>query len=253
MAAGASQRRHYDLVMASWSDLNVERVQRLARRDNRAFTTVWPNILWVAEQFWQAQSDDEVDHLETWHHLVMSVGNFKRQGGTQICLFGAVPVGGALPTSDDHRESCRVQLMSGEVVLHRDEPSTWARLNEVKGLGVATSTTLLSALWPGAHVIVDRRDLNAAIALNLAQTVDQWGIDPDSSKGIQVSWDWYQWLRERLLSKAEELRAADPEIRLDEVERALYTLDGRVERVKGEQSYTWSEYAAALDTVLLAV
>lgn len=240
--------------MAIWTDLNAARVRNLARRDNRAFTTVWPNILWVAEQFWQAQSDGtEDERLQTWHHLVMSVGNFKRQGGTQICLLEAVPVGKSPPISDDRREACRVRLMSGDVVLQRDEPSTWARLNEVKGLGVATATTLLSALWPGAHAIMDRRDLNATVGLNLAAMVDPEGIDPDSRKGIQVSWNWYPWLRERLLSKAEELRVADPEIRLVEVERALYTLDGRVERVKGGPPYSWSEYATALDAVLLAV
>lgn len=241
-------------VMAGWSHLNDERVRKLASRGNRGFSIVWPNILWVAEQFWQAQSNGAVEErLETWHHLVMSVGNFKRQGGTQICLLEAVPAGKSLAASENRPESCRVQLMSGGVVLQRDEPATWARLNEVKGLGLATATTLLSALWPGTHAIMDRRDLNAAIALSFAETVNQGCVDPGSRKGIQVSWNRYQWLREKLLAKTAELSVADQEIRLVDVERALYALDRRVERVKAQPTYSWSEYAEALDLVLLAM
>ncbi len=79
---------------ASWSDLSVTKVVALAPADDprSGFSTVWRNILWVAEQFWEAQAaTDDVRRLESWHHLVMAVGNFKRQGGTQICLLEAVP------------------------------------------------------------------------------------------------------------------------------------------------------------------
>jgi len=67
-------------------------------------------------------------------------------------------------------------------------------------------------------------------------------------------WDWYQWLRAKLLSKVGQLHVAEPEIRLVEVERALFFLDASVPRpARGMPRYSWSEYSRALDQVLLAV
>ena len=92
-------RREPDQVLG-WSDLNDDRVKTLVAEsaDADAFTVVWPNIEWLADLFWDAQSGSSHERrIETWHHLVMTAGNFKRQGGTKfVCsrqLRSLVPPG----------------------------------------------------------------------------------------------------------------------------------------------------------------
>jgi excisionase family DNA binding protein len=174
--------------MATWASLNEERVKALAgaAEDRPGFAVVWPNILWTAELFWQAQAGrDRNRRVETWHHLVMAVGNFKRQGGTQICLLDAafedqVPPG--------RPESCSVQTLAGEVELRRNTPETWTLLTDnkegVKGVQVAirgaaeylgvSRATIERLVFRGELPIVkvagstryDVEDLNVYIAVN---------------------------------------------------------------------------------------
>ena len=119
----------------------------------------------------------------------------------------------------------------------------------MRGLHVATATTVLSALWPEDHVIIDIRDLRATIGLNLAEVVDQGWVDPDSQRAVRPSWPRYQWLRQKVLSRVEELRAAGAEVDPVDVERALYTLDGKTKRSK--TSMTWKTYVEALGDALM--
>jgi len=149
----------------------------------------------------------------TWHHLVMSVGNFKRQGGSISLL--------ELPSSleptgldGDPLEECNVLVRSrisgvtSAIRLSADDPMTWRLLDQVDGLAVATSTTLLSALWPGRHFVIDVRDLNAAIALDYVEA-QAMGVNPGSQRNVMTTWEWYAWLRDKLFLKTLELKAAD--------------------------------------------
>jgi hypothetical protein len=240
--------------MADWSDLDDQRMKALVvtGEDRPGFGVVWPNVLWTAQLFWQARTAGDHDRrIETWHHLVMAVGNFKRQGGTQICLLRASAEDGIWSDHYARPDLCKVQTLTGEVELRRDAPDTWKLLTSdkecVKGVDVATATTLLSALWPGTHVIIDLRDLRASIGLNLAEAVTGRGVNTDNRRDVEVSWDWYEWMRTKIVSKAVELRT-EPLT----VERALYWLDRRVKRPrKGEPKQSWTEYAEALGGVLL--
>ena len=246
---------------ASWSDLNAARVEGLSPGDDPrpGFSTVWRNILWVAGQFWQAQAArDDARRLETWHHLVMAIGNFKRQGGTQICLLEAVPKDHVWPAQDSIPPTCKVQTLTGQIELDRDDPDSWKQLTTdkkaIQGLQVATATTLLSALWPGRHVIIDIRDLNATIALNMDEVVSRGWLTPGSTESLWVTWDRYDWVRTKLRGKAAELRAGGADVEPVQVERALYTLDQKVLRPrKDEPKMTWQEYADALGEVLAKV
>lgn len=242
----------------NWSDLNAARVALLSPGDDPrpGFATVWPNILWVAEQFWRAQvTGDDARRLETWHHLVMAVGNFKRQGGTQICLLKAVSKDHVWPAPESVPSTCIVQTLTGQIKLDRDDPDSWKQLTTkkkaIQGLQVATATTLLSALWPGSHVIIDARDLNATIALNMSEVVSKGWLTPDSTKSLRVTWDKYDWMRTKLLGRIAALRDGGADVEAIQVERALYTLDQRIPRPgKGEPKMTWQEYVDALSNVL---
>lgn len=245
----------------NWSDLNAARVEALSPGDDPrlGFATVWPNILWVAEQFWQAQAArNETRRLETWHHLVMAIGNFKRQGGTQIYLLKAVQKDHVWPAQDSFPSTCEVQTLTGCIELDRDNPDSWKQLttekNAIKGLQVATATTLLSALWPGTHVIIDIRDLSATIGLNMGEVASMGWLAVDSTKSLTVTWDRYDWVRTKLNGKAAQLREGGADVQPVKVERALYTLDKKVTRPrKSEPNMTWQEYADALGEVLAKV
>jgi hypothetical protein len=236
--------------MTNWSDLDKERVSALSAGQDQptGFAIVWPNILWCAELFWQAQiAGDDARRLETWHHLVMAVGNFKRQGGTQICLLQAVPEGHAWLAQDRRPRSCKVQTVTGEIELIRDDPGSWELLAALKGVEVATATTLLSALWPRSHVIMDTRVLNATMGLNMAEAVEKGWLTTDSRKTIGVSWEMYAWVRSKVLEKTDQLNAEGANVEPVYVERSLYILD---QRVRLPQKLSWNEYAEELGRVL---
>ena len=202
--------------MADWTDLSAARIRALLAKASsaRAFTVAWPNVQRSAMQFWDAQRcGDELAKAMTWHHLVMSVGNFKRQGGSISLL--------ELPSSleptgldGDPLEECNVLVRSrisgvtSAIRLSADDPMTWRLLDQVDGLAVATSTTLLSALWPGRHFVIDVRDLNAAIALDYVEA-QAMGVNPGSQRNVMTTWEWYAWLRDKLFLKTLELKAAD--------------------------------------------
>jgi hypothetical protein len=243
--------------MGDWSDLDLYDVNAFKAMGYglAGFSVVWPSILWVADLFWRAQeSGSDERRAETWHHLVMAAGNFKRQGGTQICLLRRVSDDDAWPDAGNRPCSCTVQALAGEVELRRDSAETWKQLTDktvVKGIGAATATTILSALWPGDHLVIDKRDLKATVALSFDEVAAQKWIDPRSRKDITVSWGWYDWLRGKVLAKTAELASLDPTISVVDVERSLYHLDSLVRRPKrGGQALSWEEYARALSNAL---
>jgi len=58
----------------------VERIRALG--DAWSDGGLWDDILWLADSAWTAPEDDE--RRMRWHHLVMAVGNFKRQNGRRL-------------------------------------------------------------------------------------------------------------------------------------------------------------------------
>lgn len=244
--------------MADWTDLSAGRVRALLAKASttRAFTVAWPNVQRAAMQFWDAQKGgDELAKATTWHHLVMSVGNFKRQGGS-ISLFDLPSSFEPTGLDGDPLEDCNVLVRSrssgvtSAISLAADDPMTWRLLDQVDGLAVATSTTLLSALWPGRHFVIDVRDLNAAIALDFVEAQAK-GVDPASQGNVKTTWEWYGWLRDKLFVKTQELKTADATITFLEVERALYLLDKQVKRPgKGKPLLTYQQYVDLLDKAL---
>lgn len=240
--------------LTTWSGLNAIRVNSLASifNDNDGFSVVWPNVLWTADQYWSAQAQgSESRSIETWHHLVMSAGNYKRQGGAQISLL-RLPNSTWQKLEDQERpERCLVYTKSGSFYLNRDDEITWIRLqNEVSGLALATTTTLLSALWPGDHVIADVLDMSVAFALNLDEVTSFGWVQSEGKKPTPMNWDSYKWLRNLITAKSNELTSSTSVIEPIDIERALYRLGQRVNDARNGGNATWSDYAILVQSTL---
>ena len=94
--------------------------------------------------------------------MLLAVANFK----AQMPIF---PQRLPHPQADDdldRSDALQVPVPGGALTLRSEDPRTWRELSDhISGLGVSRTTTALSALWPGRHVIVDWRAASAAAAL----------------------------------------------------------------------------------------
>jgi hypothetical protein len=227
----------FDLVMNSGRELpqlDDRTVQRLADRWND--TGLWNDVLRLADHFWSCPDGDHA----TWHHLLLSVGNFKRQGGARLQI--------RMPDNDlagvDRRDRFWVPGLESPVELAVEDYCSWNELAvHISGLGVATTTTLLAALWPGRHVIFDQRVHWAVTGLRAAAGLPtEPPIEPRSSTALKRTFFSYRKARGWIFDTA-EATGKDPVV----VERALYELARAVSSVKGR---TWFEYGKVLEQEL---
>jgi hypothetical protein len=204
---------------------------------------LWDDIQVLAGRFWNAK--DDKTRLLCWHHLVLAVGNFKRQPGRRLRP-------SALASLDDYRKFARSEatVIPGVKNTQRicaDDSRSWQSLMDVlPGARTATTTTLLAALWPEKHVVFDRRVHWAANALRICSKLcPTLGIEPRSSSWQEITLGDYVVIRDWLLATAEQLRVPP-----NAIERALYLLDSRVPSSEGE---TWSHYAERIGQQLSAL
>jgi hypothetical protein len=131
---------------------------------------LWDDILWLADRAWGATH--EVERRVTWHHLVMAVGNFKRQTNRRLHparLWEAKLTHAPRPTI------FRVPDSERGFDLGIDDASSWRQLQILmRGAAAPTVTTLLASLWPEEHHILDWRVLAASAALTLGGPDDLW-------------------------------------------------------------------------------
>jgi len=184
----------------------------------------------------------------------MSAGNFKRPGGTQISLLRLARTGNNDLEQLVHPDSCVVYTKNGALTLRRDDLDTWIRLSEqVSGLSVATTTTLLSALWPGHHVIADLFDVSVTIALNLDEAIKFGWIRLEAATPTPMGWDTYVWFRSKVVARSIDLSSGELVIRPIDVERALYTLGRRANDAKHGENLHWNAYSELVETVFQAI
>lgn len=199
--------------------LRHRQIEVLRKRFAPGDCQLWNDIAGLADSFWASDCG-----LRQAHHLMMAVGNFKRQAGT-IRL--KEPLSWT-PRKSSGRDTC----MIGGYVLKRDQLESWksfcGEARGVTGFGVATTTTLLSALWPDHHVIIDQRALRALIGLRLAWDkgcpISGTKCTPESLD--TVTWEDY-WTDSEFKSsyRKEVLASAGPIFAPVDVERALFELD----------------------------
>jgi hypothetical protein len=215
--------------------LTVSQVDLLNDKFGSSGTQLWDDIECLADMFWES----DCDRIRG-HHLLMTVGNFKRQGGTVIYTRDPLCVPGSRQAASRDM-TCSIEGAG----LIRDDPESWRAFSGksgIQGLGVATTTTLLSALWPRHHLVIDERALHALIGLRGVRGAG-WHLpvgDGSTSAPLRkVDWDDYEWYREQILEAAR----ASEDLAPVRVERALYVLD---RLVPSRKSRTWQEYGEGL-------
>lgn len=94
--------------------------------------------------------------------MLLAVANFKAQMPIFPQRLPHPQAGDDLDRSD----ALQVPVPGGALALRSEDSRTWRELpDHISGLGVSRTTTALSALWPGRHVIADWRAASAAAAL----------------------------------------------------------------------------------------
>lgn len=195
---------------------------------------LWEDTLWLSQRFWGANSADE--EAIAWHHLVLAVGNFKRQNGRRLHPGRLYEFPQAAAVGRD-----RFSLLP-DLEVERDGKESWERLESaLPGAGLATTTTLLAALWPEHHFVFDWRVQAAADALRINA-----GLKPSHPTQLEMAGKKrpvpnmgdYALVRSWLGSI---------DCKLVVSERALYRLSQRVKAVKGR---SWPDYSSAVAVVL---
>ncbi len=212
--------------------LNAEAAHRLsASWDDGG---LWNDICWLAERF--LASDESNARAVAWHHLVLAIGNFKRPTGRRLrpAHLSPRPSG----SSSERAPTLLVPGLDRPVMV--TDIATWRCLAEsIPGAGVATTTTLLSALWPGDHIVFDWRVHAAANALRIGAAMEPTpGVTPESTVGATETFEDYRLVRKWVVKTAMRVGAKPVDI-----ERALYRLS---QGVPDEPGRTWMQYATAV-------
>jgi len=126
--------------------------------------------------------------------------------------------------------------------IHRDSQESWRQLEAaLPGAALATTTTLLAALWPDDHFVFDWRVEAAANALRIdaGLPATRWAeSEMEGRKRTTSDFSDYATVRSWL---------CEIDCPLNSLERALYRLSQKVPSVKGR---SWPDYASAVANVL---
>ena len=200
---------------------------------------LWEDVLRLSGHFWAATGDS--DRLLAGHHLVLAIGNFKRQPGRRVRPATLTSVK-RLPTGVERRIS--VPLDAGELTLRRDDPRTWSALSVgLPGAAVPTTTAVLASLWPDHHFVFDRRVHAPANGLRIAGDQSPTsGVNPDSITPVAETFEAYDTVRSWVLDTADHLN-----LEPWEVERALYELS---QQIRDSDNRSWREYGEAISRIL---
>lgn len=193
----------------------------------------WQNIRVLADRLLGTPNSEQPCDQELFHHLMLAVGNFKRQAGD---IHLAVEIADYFAT----RQSASLVLPGNLGRLERDNPASWQALaGRVPGLGIPTTTCLLAALWPDHHAIMDIYDRRAAVGLQIGQrSKNDERLGTASAPGN--AWWFYSWFRGTVT-----LTAHTAGCEVVQVERALFVLGSAVEKELAAESagiWTWGRY-----------
>jgi hypothetical protein len=185
------------------------------------------------------EASDAAQRQVAWHHLVLAVGNFKRQSGRRLRPTRL----SELPALHDgsQPDELKVTLSTRDVTIGKSDELSWEQLqNSLAGAGVATTCTILAALWPGDHVVFDWRVRAAANGLRLAAGLEPTNsVEVDSSASPPLGLGDYQLIRSWIVDAATVLK-----VEPSDVERTLYRLSQLVGPATDRR--TWREYAEAV-------
>ena len=204
--------------------LTTEQIRTLANSFPSGSDRLWQDIRVLARLLVPANP-------VAWHHFLLAVGNFKRQ--TQVAHY--LPKQECEPRPELPKSIRVFDSEGNDFELRSDDANSWRRLDDAHGIGVPTATTILAALWPDDHAILDRRVIRTSLALT--GTAGNWATGRHGTKTPMATWPLYDWF----IATAKRTTTAD--VSLGQVERALYRLDQAVPAVKGRM---WDELAKDL-------
>jgi hypothetical protein len=211
------------------------------RQDRPAWESQWLAIGTIASDIWSTPVDD-LDRLRRlWMLLTCAVGNFKRQGNTVIFPLPSPWRLAPLPGQSEPRDMLSIPV--DDMALTLNSHGTTEPLEGLtRGLAsVPTGSTLLTALWPTEHAIMDIRDFQVVVGLLAHQGIE---VVPRGETASLSSPDWkeYRWFRLLMKTEAARLRLDSPLI----LERALFVAYGY--RPKQAVSMAWSQWGTDLLT-----
>lgn len=188
------------------------------------------DMLWLGRHFWATLVDRPDETPIVWHHLVLAVGNFKRQTPIQGIGIGRSEIEATPQPS--------FTAPGLDLTVSKEDPESWKGLGDaVRGLGVPTTSTLLSVLWPDVHVVIDRFAFRSAVALRasiggISRQGRKGEVRPDDTKplGDEVTWLDYDDYRRWVVCTAAAIGRS-----VVMVERLLYLL-----RIDELPDWTWA-------------
>lgn len=230
-------------------DLGREQVVELADRWRKRLNEAWADVEILAQEFLWCGESDGLNARRAWHHLLMAVGNFKRSAGMITAPFHLSKHVGN--THEQRPVRCKIPVPMGIETLSRDDALTWPNLTMTKGLRAPTATTLLSALWPDFHVIIDRTAMRAVLGVSAGLLWDAGTREHAELPSRETAdyWKFYEsWYRPVVIATAAAANVAP-----STVERALFVVDKpTIRKLKAlDRPWIWSDYryAAGLDTI----
>jgi len=220
--------------------LDADAISRLAAQWHDE--GLWDDVSLLANALWAA--DGEGERRVRWHHVVLAVGNFKREGGRRL---HPGRLADSYQREGDVAPPARFSVPGMSVVLDREDRGSWLDfMDSLSGAGPATTTTLLAALWPTRHFVFDRRVHAVTNALRmLADLPTSVAIQLSSTSQISETLQDYAHVRNWLLSTSEA--TGQP---LVSVERALYELDRATATRRNAPTRTWTSYLHDVKDVL---
>jgi hypothetical protein len=198
-----------------------------ARRRGQALVT-WSWVEHAAAGVWA--SPDSEKRRGAVVALLCAVGNFKRQ--TPISLGHEA----AKPTPPERSTSIDLPGLGTQVVVD-GFPQSVEALTRLQGIGTATATAVLSALFPEHHAIMDVRSAPVAAAWARALAVEVPGPHHYDSRRAVVSDDDYAgWYHGVVHALADSTGAA-----IRDIERVCF-----LARVETAGYGSWDNFARTL-------
>jgi hypothetical protein len=213
--------------MEALQDLDAEDVTRWAAWFDKEYQQLWDDVRRLVHRL---STDQNVDLA--WHHVVMAVGNFKRQ----------TPIEYFLPSLQGELQ----EVSTACVTVYFDERpieldattfKAWRKeLTDVTGIGVPTATTILAALWPKEHAIFDRRVARSMTALQSPEQREAWKYSARADRTQKIpERDWPNY---DVYLKAARATANALNVELQQLERALFMID---QEFKLDSSRSWDQ------------
>lgn len=206
---------------------------------------LWDGIRSSAKTVVESGPDDLGRNTDA---FLFGVGNFKRQSPIH-------PPGGNQNNVPTAWEAPRSVELWGGISVARDDAATWCTLTSIRGVGVPTATTILAALWPTRHGILDV--LTVQVAVGLLGRAGDWGgpvpendahssSPPRFNRTTWLTWPTYSWYRAGLSRIASGHQAT-----VQEAERAFFELaKWQFRHQPAPQQESWADYGERLEEIL---